>query len=421
MVLLENQSLNAQLQRSGRVRLAWAVTLALLITSTWPLWTPLRAVPHIAPAAMFAVLPAGFDFVGLFLLLVSLVLAVRHRSLRATGIATLALGLLMAFDQLRWQPWSYHALLVGLILASCEASISIKYLRLLTVSIYAYAAIAKLDATYSATLGQQIITTFASWLGGSLEGLSLEVRHRLALAPPLFELTLAILLLASLRFYSLRRPTCYLAVAMHAATIALLGPWALGHSLGVLLWNIGFAWQACVLFWPAVDSNDSSAPQFSNSLQQRFAVCILLIALAAPTTMPWGIWDRWPSWGLYAPAGERAAVFIHSGALDRLPGPLRDFVDPQNDDDDTPWRRLWIDRWVLNDTGAPIYPQNRVRLALAASIAQRYGASERVQVVIQGHANRFSGERSSQTLTGAAEILRHARWLSFDPSVVWTE
>lgn len=355
---------------------------------TWALWTPLREPPRLPPAAFPIAPPPGFDFA--LLPLVALGVAARR-----PGLAVAALAALMAGDQLRWQPWAYHALLIGVLLAACGAARATTLARWLAVSVYAYSAIAKLDATYATTLGQQVLDA----LGASAVGLPEGARAVAALAPPLAELGVAACLAASLRWRSLARPAAAAAVAMHLGTIGVLGPWGLGHSAGVLLWNVGFAWQTVVLFGTPPGAAGAARNESFDGVSrvfERAATAVVCFALVAPLASPLGGWDRWPSWGLYAPGGERAAVHVHRSVVDRLPDAI-----PIGAEADGPWRRVRLDQWVLRTTGAPLYPQNRVRLALAAALAERFPLSDRVMAIVESRADRFTGERESRVIEGA--------------------
>ena len=146
---------------------AWGVTLLVLLAVTWPLWTPLRDTPRLPPLAALGVLPAGSDFACLALIGVSVLRAFRTPASNRLAIATatLALAATMSLDQLRWQPWAHHALLAGVVLATAPARTGVAALRAITVAVYAYSAISKLDAEFAATLGQQMLNTAVGGVG----------------------------------------------------------------------------------------------------------------------------------------------------------------------------------------------------------------------------------------------------------------
>jgi hypothetical protein len=323
-------------------------------------------------------------------------------------ITTVALTGLMLLDQLRWQPWAYHAALAGIILAKSTPSQAIGLLRLVAIAVYAYSAVAKLDAEFAATLGQQMLGA----IGGDVGDFSESTRGVLALVLPGTELAIAALLAASLRWRRLRTPTCLGVIAMHAATIALLGPWALGHSLGVLLWNVGFASQTVALFWPT--AQDDAAP-IAGASPVALAACGL--AVFAPALTPLGLWDQWPGWALYAPRGERATLFVHTASVDRLPTSLRPHIDAPGE---SPWRRVWLDEWTLAETGAPIYPQNRIVAAMALGLIERYPLTGRLRVVDESAAWPLSRQRQLAEHTEKDAIAEAADLLGLRPGITWT-
>jgi hypothetical protein len=243
-------------------------------------------------------------------------------------------------------------------------------------------------------------------MGVDPAGWSPAVRRAAALALPAGELLVAAALGLSIAAPRFARGGAAIAVAMHAATVVVLGPWGLDHSLGVLVWNGGFAWQTVTLFRPRpTDSNDPRVDA-RPSINERLAIALVAVAAIAPIGFYAGCWDTWPAWGLYAPRGERAGVLVHDSVFDRLPKSLRDVSD--EGPGDGPWRALRVDRWALDENLAPLYPQNRVKLALAAALAERFPLGDRVRVVVEGPTARWSRVRSERVIEGAAECRRAA-------------
>ncbi|QDT68465.1 hypothetical protein MalM25_13870 [Planctomycetes bacterium MalM25] len=394
---------------------AWFVTLLVLLAVTWRLWTPLREVPRLPPVAVMSVLPAGLDFACLLMIAVVAIRAARSPidARVAIGVATVALALSMAMDQLRWQPWAHHALLAGAVLATATPRRAVVALRWIAIAVYAYSALSKLDAEFAATLGQQMLNAAVGGVGLDASTWGETFRRLLALTLPLGELAVAGLLVASTRYQKVAPYAVGAAVAMHVGVIALLGPLGLGHSWGVLLWNVGFAWQTALLF-------GSKLPEpIEPSVRTPLVVWIAgAAAIVAPVLTPLGLWDQWPGWAVYAPGGERARLFVHEAAADRLPVTLREHVKRASDPG--PWRRVAIDDWLLAGTGAPIYPQNRVVAALASGLAKRYALTDRLQLVLETPANRLTRERESVTLTSADELLEASHLFWPVSPAVWT-
>lgn len=393
---------------------AWAATLGVLLLATWPLWTPLRETPRLPPITPLGWVSPAIDFLLLGVLGIQLLGSVWPGAKPAcwsilTG--SLALVGLMAVDQLRWQPWAYHAALAGLVLATCSARKALLGLRLIAVAVYAYSAIAKLDAEFAATLGSQMLGV----LGGDAIGIDQPLRQRLALLLPISELALAIALACSIHRRALAWPVCLAAGAMHATTILVLSPWGLDHSLGVLLWNAGFAWQTVVLFRPQARLEPATSPR---KAWLGYAACGL--AIVAPLGTPFGWWDQWPGWALYAPGGERATLYVNRSAVGRLPRSLRGYVE-STDEPASPWRQVRLEDWVLADTLAPIYPQNRVTAALTLGLIEKAKLNGDWLLVLESPADRFTRKRQRREVRDRDQLNAAASLARAAPNVVWTD
>ena len=385
--------------------------LVLLIGSTWQLWTPHASVPSVPAFAPLARLPATLDW-GL---LASALVAVaawtwsQRFSHVAAGILLACLALLLAVDQLRWQPWALQAWLIVSVIALTEPPRALPLLRWLTIGIYFHSAIAKLDYEFATTLGQQFLATLLGFVAVPIDGIPENVRIRLALLFPIAELLVAALLC----FRRTARAGVIAAVVMHLTTIAILGPWGLAHQAGVLIWNLWLAVQTPVLFWrvsaKAPDEPAVRRPQWGD----RVAAAVVLAAILLPFTTRFGGWDTWPSWALYAPGAERSIVWVHEIAVVRLPPSIQEHVRGVDG-----WRQLHLDRWVLSELGAPLYPQNRVRLAFASAIADRHQLGDLVRVQLDFPANRWTGERKSRLLQNRREFSkqRESYWLNASPT-----
>jgi len=135
-----------------------------------------------------------------------------------------------------------------------------------------------------------------------------------------------------------------------------------------------------------------------------------------PLLAPTAWFDLWPSWGLYASSAERVSLLVHRREWGRLPLELQACGESQNDPDD-PWIPLRLDRWALAALDAPIYPQARSQLGVAEAVIGRYGLGHRARVVRSSLADRFSGERRHELLTGLPQLLaaQDEYWLNAHP------
>ncbi len=141
----------------------------------------------------------------------------------------------------------------------------------------------------------------------------------------------------------------------------------------------------------------------------------MVFALLFPLTEPFGLCDVWPGWAVYATRTERLRVLIDAADRQRLPAALQRLTDAPRFADDRCLVR--IDRWSLETTRAPLYPQNRFRLGVALSLARATGLQQTIQVEIESSANRWTGRRSTRTLTGSAALAAELNgdWLNGFP------
>ncbi|TWT75923.1 hypothetical protein Pla123a_27080 [Posidoniimonas polymericola] len=395
----------------------WAVATPLLVGVTWPLWSGAARLPAV-PAADWLRTP---PFVGPLLLAGAAwgaLCVLRGKCQTGLAYGVVCLGGLMLLDQLRWQPWAYHLLIMAVVLLTAGPTLAVRLLRALAVSVYFYSAVAKLDYAFASTLGRQMLEAATGWVGLSPREWPVWLVFGLALAMPVAEGLIAPLLC----FRKTRRVGLLLATAMHAGAVLVLGPLGLGHRPGVLLWNLVFPTHLWLLFGPPIRSAGMQAVRARPSWAPAVAVGIVVLAIVGPLTRPLGWWDRWPSWGLYAPGGERTEVLVHRSVVDRLPDSLPlDSPDeatgraPTPDaDEQSDWRRLRLDEWSLGNSWAPLYPQRRTTIALARSIQSSARLGDFLRVDLYTAANRFSGERQVETLLGAKAIDAYAEryWLN---------
>jgi len=404
-----------------------------LVALTWRLWTPQAVYPQV-PLIQWAIgAPRWLDWMGLAALalaaLAALLAASRDRLVRP-ALALLAASMLGMFllDQHRLQPWAWQFAITAIVLALANSRRSVALLRLLTVGLYFWSAISKLDSSFLHTLGQQFL---AALLGTLVDDWSEQSRFWAAAAFPFGEMLVAV----GLCIARLRRASVVLAIIMHLLLVWILSPWGLDHKPAVLVWNLYFVALNLLLFWPRdqrqtkaiatwrTTDRSSSEPAAGASTQPgrpplRFGDCLVtalvVVATLVPTLELIGWWDHWPAWGLYSSRVEQIAVYVAQRQADELSPELQPLLEAASSDG---WRRLRIDRWSLAALDVPIYPQNRFQLGVAAAVAEQSDLGWSIRVVELGPAGRFDRKRTSKELRGQDEIVRAAdrHWLNAQP------
>lgn len=382
----------------------------LLVAVTWRLWTPQQVFPQVPLLRAALAVPDALQWLAAAAMLAGLLGMTALPAGRTARFSLLLFAistlLLIVCDQQRLQPWAYQFVILALVLASCPPRSAVGLLRLFIVGFYFHSALTKLDYSFLHTLGQQFLATLTGLVGVSIEDWSQGTRLAVAAVFPVGELLVA----AGLLFPFTRRVALCGAIALHLALLAILGPWGLDHRPGVLVWNVYFVFQNLLLFWTprgaaSIEFSAANAADVGTPNRERApwpAAAVVLASVVFPCLEPWGLFDLWPSWGLYASSAERVVLQVHRrGEADLSPG-LAAFVETSTDPAD-PWLTVRLDRWALSALGAPIYPQGRVQLGAAIAVADGAGLAERARIIRFGRADRWTGERQHTILQGVAQ------------------
>ena len=420
----------------------------LLIGVTWPLWWGGSEFPAIPVAAWLNRVPLLVDRACCVSLLLGLTMLIvgKPRASKWGWLWVLASGILLALlDQHRWQPWFYQLLLFAAIYSLGSPKTIARCLTWLTISIYCYSALGKFDAEFLHTVGQQFWQGMLQWVGHiSPAGEPWQERPiaLIALLP-----TTELLLAVGLAWPTTRRIAGVLAILFHLGLMLLLGPLGLNHSAGVVCWNLQFAGQALLLFvlmrTQPTKSNLRSGigfqavvvPELPTGWRNGLAIAIAVLAIALPLGERNGLWDHWTSWALYAPHSSRTEVWIAYAAVDSLPASLQQVIAQERaareppskkasgaeqdavDERSALWLRVPTERWSLQETRAPIYPQARFQLGVARSLAARVDSEFKIKCIVRSEASRWDGRRQSREYQGTSDITSAARsfWFGTTP------
>ncbi|MGD9857592.1 MAG: MauE/DoxX family redox-associated membrane protein [Planctomycetaceae bacterium] len=378
-----------------RLRQVMALFMGLLVWTTRPLWTPGGEFPDIPWFNWGGAIPERLDWLFLMslsaLLILQLIRLPAGRRWPRVLQAALLGGSLMFLpaDQHRLQPWVWQmtvgAAVIGI---SSDERITMKCLRLFTVSIYFWSAVSKIDWAFLEGRGQWLLDGLSNSIGLQREQWSDETRLLLAAALPVGELAVA----ASLVWPRTRRIGLGMALVMHALLLMALGPWGHRQLPGVLVWNVYFIVQNMLLFGRRGRVCEAEGDvELVRSADPRALLAKLLTGTIclAPALSPWGYWDHWPSWAVYSERPAVVQMFVDSAHAARLPATLQPFVGPP--EPLTEWRPVNLDAWSFTTCRCPVYPQLRYRLALISILADRCRLTARI--VINGPPNRWTGAR----------------------------
>ncbi|WP_435016310.1 MauE/DoxX family redox-associated membrane protein [Tundrisphaera sp. TA3] len=371
--------------------IACGATLAM-IAASWPLWADRGGFPRVPFVAGLPGLPARWP------LAVALGAAMLGRAWRPMlAIAPALLVVAILGDQNRFQPWAYQFALYALVMGLASKARALALSRLLVASLYFYSGLSKLDASFVAETGSTFLDAGLVPLGIDPGRWPTPLRVLAILAMPAWEMAVAIGLMRA----GTRRLALAGAIGQHLALLGLLGPWALGHSLNVLIWNAAMIAEDVVLF----ARPPAPAAAWWRSPRDLLATPVVGAAILLPLGEPFGWSDAWPSHALYASHCERIEILIHEEDADRYPAPVRTRLGPA---DVGGWRRLDLTGWSRDLRGTPVYPQNRVGLGIAGRLAETPGGIRPIRVIEWGRAGRFDGHRDRVESVGLRAIRKRA-------------
>jgi hypothetical protein len=304
----------------------------------------------------------------------------------------------------------YQFGIVGLLLAALPAGRALRLVRWWYVATYAYSALSKLDASFCRELGASFLNAAGQPFGLDCPHWPSGARNAAILAMPGWELLVALLLSIPVT----RRLGRACALILHGVLVLILGPWGMGHSAIVLVWNAAMAVEVWVAFNPDRAQLQETYAVEPRSASGWLAELALVIGVVLPLGEGFGYCDSWPAHALYASHGERTDIFLHEDDLGAYPPEVRRNVQASGPG---PWRWLNLTGWSRELRGVPVYPQARTCNGLAEALAARYGDRRLIRLVQWGRADRWTARRTQIALLGLEEIRRHGDtyWLNAHP------
>lgn len=326
----------------------------LLMLSTLPLWlnngrfpaVPLFSVPALPPQ-LLAVISAAFAFGCLLLVLKSPDAATDTIARRFPWLPCLLLlcGVLAGCcNQHCLQAW--HVFFLWIVLSGLirDPQRQLAALRHLPACVYVCSGLSRLSLEPEAGPTGMILGQLTAWFPASLQPAAATFRL-LCHAAAWSEVAVGLLLLSRGRLGGWATAA---AMLLHAALLLALGPLGLNHNPAVLLWNLCFL---CLL--PLLCGRPNRLPP-----PPRVWFFLLWgISLAGLV----GITDNWPSWQLYSSRPENWQLWIDRQYASRLPPELARATSSTAVNGLVPVR---LDLASLQQTGSPLYPEDRFQLAL---------------------------------------------------------
>ncbi len=388
--------------RCTRYRRILCLGTAIGLMLSYPLWVGGGNVPRIPFVDAWPALSGPLGWVMLLGLLTLLGWIGLSRTWEPATWAFLGLLIFEVLgDQTRLQTWILQVSLAFLVMLALPPPHALGACRALVLAIYIYSGLSKLDALFAREIGPVFLEALLRTFGLSSESWGTATRTRAVLLLPMAELLIGLGLISR----ASRAFAMFGAMGLHIVLIAILGPWRLGHSWGVLLWNACLLVEVPILFWPDPEPAQS-LPDEKVTPRCWFAYLVVAGALILPLSERWGWADAWPSHAVYSSHLAKAEVYIHESNLETAKAFPTNRLDPPDPDG---WRRIDLINWCRDEQGVPPYPNPRVSLGLAEWISERYGVPRPIRVELLGQADRVTGRRSSRRTLMGTEAIRKAR------------
>jgi hypothetical protein len=369
--------------RAWAVRAIAGLGLAAGVSLSAGVWRSVRAYPTL-PVLPFALpLPPAIDGAVPAVLAILAVVAALAPARRAAVIAAIApLVALLAFDQQRWQPWALdYVLILSSFAQRAPAGAGDRVLgpcRFVVASFYVWSGIQKLNATFAASVFPRMFPAAAAHLPAWAWILA-----------PAVEIAVG----AGLVVPRTRNAAVVLAVAMHAAILAALGPLGLDYNRVVWPWNVARALLCVALFWRTPGAGVAEVVPLRQGAFGRFVVvaCGVMPALCFL-----GAWDLYLSAGVYSGEEVSASWELSPAARAALPDLPRAHVHGAPP-------RLGLQEWALAELGVPPYPEERVAIGVGRAVCALAGEARArgVTLVLRGRPSRLTGAREERRATCA--------------------
>ena len=391
-------------------RAVLCLATAGMMAISWPLWVSGGLFPKVPFVGGIRLLPIWASWIRFGIAIAAMLTAATGFRWRiAVGVALGLSAWMVLEDQFRLQPWMYQFLLMGFALAACPEGQAFALCRLFLVAMYFYSGLSKLNGSFVDEMGQSFLATATGMVGLDSFRWPISWRNACILAMPCWEIAVAAGFLLRAR-----RAAMAGAVLQHLALIAILGPWAMGHSAIVLLWNAVLIVQILILFgWP-IATSISETRRWPLAGTARFAT---LAAALLPLGEPWGLWDAWPSFALYASHVESVSIAINPERRDRLPPSIRNYGMSLGIGAVT-LEAMSLGAWSLGERRVPLYPSARAQSGVAEALIARYGDRVILRVGIASRANRRDRKRDVTAVSDLAAIRRFgdSYWLNAHPA-----
>jgi hypothetical protein len=276
---------------SERLRIKWTQRTILLflfagILLSYKLWISERYFP-LSPVVDWLMVPPPLDKILISLFLVLIIINLFHQSKSLTALILMVLILLVAFDQMRLQPWIYIYFLFMLPLVfNKDDRVTLNTIRLMIPGIYVWSGIHKMN------------NYFVEYVKGLLEEVIMVEGNVLFVEPfiqliPFFEVALGLALL----FPRFRQSGVWAAAVLHIGILLLVGPTGANMNSVIWPWNVAMIIIVTLVFY---HQKDKVILPTRMPAKRAVSLTLAILVWILPSLNYLGWWDNYLSFSLYS-------------------------------------------------------------------------------------------------------------------------
>jgi len=318
------------------------------------------------------------------LLVICLISAIFFRKTKIFLLMVIiSLGLLIFFDQNRFQPWVYQYFLIFLILffAEKDEEKSLGLIRILLIALYFWSGLQKLNFTF----GHE---TLPKLFGNIFPEINLPFVF-IGIFIALIEIFTGI----GLVFQKTRKFAVFSAIATHTAILILLI--AVNYNQIVWVWNFTLILSVFTAFWKSENSLKETFQNF-NTIKVKSVTAIVAASILLPISSFFGLWDSYLSGTLYSGNVAVGVIRIDSEVFEKLPPNARQSIFQTKIGSE---KMLPLVEWSLADLNVPVYPEPRVFKQIATEICKLGENKKQSELIIKERPSIFDGSFQVQRIT----------------------
>jgi hypothetical protein len=307
-----------------------------------------RFFPVITPIDGMNSLSAPFDLFLMSLFVGLSAVWIFYEKRRIGFIALASLIIVIAQDQMRWQPWVYLYVLMLLPYLTQSSKGENKKLILICLQwiiagVYIWSGIQKMNSNF-------LDGTFAQMIKASGVGLQFQSWKKVGYAIPFIEFSMGMALLIP----AFRKIGMYTAIVTHIVILFCLSPILLNHNSIVYPWNVAMIFFVFLLFWNVKDNPFMAILEIRSNV---LLVMLVVLVWVFPILNLFGYWDHFLSFSLYSNKPSTFYIAIEENEIHKIDKRFKHYFAK------IPGLQggqiIEINKWAFSELNVPFYPEMR--------------------------------------------------------------